>query len=188
VSTQDPGSPRDETTGDVEATPVGPARFGWSQTTSEDPSGPSIWVRLVPSNTSLDFEGYDVELGFPVDEYPEEPPVGDRFGWRQTIPDDPDEPSMWARLLQEMGPGSRIGGVEEVPARVFTSGSSVAHPVTGQSLRAFLTIGLTAAVVAVVITAMIMGVPPGNFAQYVSPITGLAGLALGYWFGTEKGR
>jgi hypothetical protein len=64
--------------------------------------------------------------------------------------------------------------------------SDLAHPVTGQTLRAWLTMGLTVAVITVVLMGMVMRLPPGDFAQYVSPLTGLAGLALGYWFGTEK--
>ena len=67
-------------------------------------------------------------------------------------------------------------------------GSTAAHPVTGQTLRAVLTIGLTFAVVLLVFLAVILRLPPADFAQYMAPLTGIAGLALGYWFGSDKSR
>lgn len=72
----------------------------------------------------------------------------------------------------------RIGGAY--------GGSSPARPITGNSLRAVLTLLLTFSIVIVVIVGLIARLPPGDFAQYVSPLTGLAGLALGYWFGSER--
>jgi hypothetical protein len=60
------------------------------------------------------------------------------------------------------------------------------HPLTGMSLRALITIILVAAVIATVAGGMIAGTPPGEMTQYVAPISSLASLALGYWFGTEK--
>jgi hypothetical protein len=120
---------------------------------------------------------------YPIDNPPfdpEHPP----FGWRRVIPDDPVEPPRWVRPEPLMlGSQSAVEPFTSVREPV---GSRATHPVTGQTLRAWLTICLTVAVIVVVLTAMIMRLPPGDFAQYVSPITALAGLALGYWFGTEK--
>ena len=67
-------------------------------------------------------------------------------------------------------------------------GSTAVHPVSGQTLRAVLTIGLTFAVVLLVFLAVILRLPPADFAQYMAPLTGIAGLALGYWFGSDKNR
>ena len=67
-------------------------------------------------------------------------------------------------------------------------GSTAAHPISGQTLRAVLTIGLTFAVVLMVFLALILRLPPADFAQYMAPLTGIAGLALGYWFGSDKNR
>jgi hypothetical protein len=119
-------------------------------------------------------------------------------GWRQTIPDDPNEPPRWVPpqggpTLGSQAASTTTGEWDEEPPAIAYAGrqvsgpyTGVAHPVTGQTLRAWLTIGLTVAVITVVLTAVIMRLPPGDFAQYVSPLTGLAGLALGYWFGTER--
>ena len=60
------------------------------------------------------------------------------------------------------------------------------HPLTGMSLRALITIILVAAVIATVAGGMIARTPPGEMTQYVAPISSLASLALGYWFGTDK--
>ena len=68
------------------------------------------------------------------------------------------------------------------------TGSTAAHPVTGQTLRAVLTIGLTFSVVVMVFVGVILRLPPADFAQYIAPLTGIAGLALGYWFGSDKNR
>jgi len=67
-------------------------------------------------------------------------------------------------------------------------GSTAVHPVSGQSLRAALSIGLTFAVVLMVFLGLILRLPPADFAQYMAPLTGIAGLALGYWFGSDKSR
>jgi len=37
-----------------------------------------------------------------------------------------------------------------------------------------------------VFLGLILRLPPPDFAQYIAPLTGIAGLALGYWFGTDK--
>jgi hypothetical protein len=68
------------------------------------------------------------------------------------------------------------------------TGSTAAHPVTGQTLRAVLTIGLTFSVVVMVFLGLILRLPPADFAQYIAPLTGIAGLALGYWFGSDKNQ
>jgi hypothetical protein len=65
-------------------------------------------------------------------------------------------------------------------------GSTAVHPVTGNTLRARITIMLVVAVIATVAWCMIAGKAPGEMTQYVAPISSLASLALGYWFGTEK--
>lgn len=61
------------------------------------------------------------------------------------------------------------------------------HPRTGNTLRAYLTMALTLAVIVLVILGLILRTPTGDFAQYISPLSGLAGIALGYWFGRESG-
>jgi hydrogenase/urease accessory protein HupE len=65
-------------------------------------------------------------------------------------------------------------------------GSSVAHPVTGNSLRALITIGVTAAVVVVVVLGIALRIPTDQFSAYMTPLLVLAGTVLGYWFGSEK--
>jgi hypothetical protein len=55
-------------------------------------------------------------------------------------------------------------------------------------LRAALTIGLVFALVVMVFLGLLLRLPPGDFALYVAPLTGIAGLALGYWFGSDRDR
>jgi|tagenome__1003787_1003787.scaffolds.fasta_scaffold20951576_3 hypothetical protein len=71
----------------------------------------------------------------------------------------------------------------EQPGRVI--GSSVARPVTGNRLRAFLTLGLTGGVVLVVLVGILTRLPTDQFAAYIAPLLTLSGTALGYWFGSE---
>lgn len=59
-------------------------------------------------------------------------------------------------------------------------------PHTGNTLRAVVTLGLVLALMVVVFTAMIARLPASEMVQYAAPLTGLAGLAMGYWFGKEK--
>ncbi len=65
-------------------------------------------------------------------------------------------------------------------------GSSAAHPITGNSLRALITIGVTTAVVVVVVLGIALRVPTDQFSAYIAPLLVLAGTVLGYWFGSEK--
>jgi hypothetical protein len=62
------------------------------------------------------------------------------------------------------------------------------RPDTGQLLRAILTLGLAASVVLMVFVSVFLRLPPSDFAQYISPLIGIAGFALGYWFGTDRAR
>ena len=57
-----------------------------------------------------------------------------------------------------------------------------------QLARVVLTLGLTASVVVLVFLGVILRLPPSDFAQYIAPLTGIAGLALGYWFGSDSNR
>ena len=57
-----------------------------------------------------------------------------------------------------------------------------------QMPRVILTLGLTASVVVLVFIGVILRLPPEDFAQYIAPLTGIAGLALGYWFGSDANR
>ena len=54
------------------------------------------------------------------------------------------------------------------------------------SIRAFITVLLVVAVVAIIVGGMIAGKAAGDMTQYLAPINSLASLALGYWFGAEK--
>jgi hypothetical protein len=59
---------------------------------------------------------------------------------------------------------------------------------TGPWPRVILTLGLTFSVVILVFIGVLLRLPPSDFAQYISPLTGIAGLVLGYWFGSDKAR
>lgn len=65
-------------------------------------------------------------------------------------------------------------------------GSAFWPPNDSRSIRALLTVLLVLAVIGVVVGGLIAGKPAGDMAQYVAPISSLASLALGYWFGAEK--
>jgi type II secretory pathway component PulK len=54
------------------------------------------------------------------------------------------------------------------------------------SLRALITIMLVVALIATIVGGMFGGKSAGEMTQYVAPISSLASLALGYWFGTES--
>jgi type II secretory pathway component PulK len=60
------------------------------------------------------------------------------------------------------------------------------RPKSGMSIRAFITVLLVVAVVAIIVGGMIAGKAAGDMTQYLAPINSLASLALGYWFGAEK--
>lgn len=92
-------------------------------------------------------------------------------------PDDPD-----GLLLRPSQPSTYP---QRPPRR---PGSTGPHPVSGQTLRAVLTIGLTFSVVLMVFLGLILRLPPSDFAQYIAPLAGIAGVALGYWFGSDRGR
>jgi hypothetical protein len=128
----------------------------------------------------------DSSPSYPVDKDPPSDPTGSRFTRRYPA----GGSLVGGGPTENVGLGSLASSASDYdydgPIGGAAGGSNVFHPVTGQALRAFLTLGLTAAVVAVVLIAMITHLPPADFAQYVSPLTGFAGLALGYWFGTEK--
>jgi hypothetical protein len=64
--------------------------------------------------------------------------------------------------------------------------TSPISPKSGNSLRATVTLLLVVSVIAVVIYSIIAGLPAEEMASYLAPLSGLAGLALGYWFGSEK--
>jgi hypothetical protein len=64
--------------------------------------------------------------------------------------------------------------------------SLAAHPITGNSLRALITIGVTAAVIVVVVLGIALRLPTDQFPAYIAPLLVLAGTVLGYWFGSEK--
>jgi len=137
--------------------------------------------------TSAVHESSDSSPTYPVDPPldPDNPPIG----WRQRVP----ELTLGSAATPADAHDYSASEYEEEPSRTPTwrrggrfSGSTAVHPVTGQTLRAWLTICLTLAVITVVLMGIIMRLPPGEYAQYISPLTGIAGLALGYWFGSEK--
>lgn len=67
----------------------------------------------------------------------------------------------------------------------YSPGTRVLHPVTGNSLRAWVTLALTCAIIVVVLAGVIMRVPIESFTTYIAPLSALAGTALGFWFGSE---
>jgi len=103
--------------------------------------------------------------------------VGD---WRERVlRDSPaDEEDKWS-------PHNEPSEDDRTIARA-SPGSSVAHPITGNSLRALITIGVTAAVVVVVVLGIALRVPTDQYSAYMAPLLVLAGTVLGYWFGSEK--
>lgn len=66
--------------------------------------------------------------------------------------------------------------------------SGVSHPVTGNSLRAAVTLALTGAIIVVVLIGVITKVPPQSYTTYIAPLSALAGTALGFWFGSDAHR
>ena len=125
-------------------------------------------------------------------------PLADRGGLEQTDPDDPDEAPVWIRSrAATLGSQAAsmpspdyddldIGQGDSDRRAARRSGSGAVHPRSGQTLRAVLTLGLALAVVLVVFLGILLRLPPADYVQYVSPLTALAGLALGYWFGSDK--
>ena len=138
-----------------------------------------------------DSDGVDAGTWVPVRDEPgmrvdsNNLPFGFRLGGGQ-LGDEPED-EVYAYQPEPLTLGSLAAPSDDDGYRsARPSGSSAAHPVTGQTLRAVLTIGLTSAVVIMVFLGLILRLPPPDFAQYVAPLTGIAGLALGYWFGTDK--
>jgi hypothetical protein len=58
----------------------------------------------------------------------------------------------------------------------------------GESIRSYVLLAVVAAVVATPIYAMTVNIDPQSFGQYISPITGIAGTIIGYWFGQRSGQ
>jgi hypothetical protein len=105
-----------------------------------------------------------------------------------TMPDDkgghgtsaaPPRRFRWPRLSRRLT--QRLGATESSPR-----GSQVFHPVTGNTFRAWITFILVLAVIVIVLGGMFARTAPGDLSQYAAPISTLASLALGYWFGAEK--
>ena len=118
--------------------------------------------------------------------------LGSRSGsYRTPIPGDLDDEPDYDEPSEARLPASQAAsyGSSTVADRsTGRRGSSAVHPVSGATLRAWLTIGLTVAVVVMVFMGVILRLPPGDFSQYIAPLTGIAGLALGYWFGSDRSR
>lgn len=60
------------------------------------------------------------------------------------------------------------------------------HSRSGASLRALLTLMLVAGLLVIVLVGMLTDKDAEEVTQYAAPISGLAGIAVGYWFGTEQ--
>jgi hypothetical protein len=58
----------------------------------------------------------------------------------------------------------------------------------GEGIRSWVLLAVVAAVVATPIYAMTVNIDPQSFGQYISPITGIAGTIIGYWFGQRSGQ
>ena len=89
-----------------------------------------------------------------------------------------------------------IPGREDAPslrlpadsALSFSPASGVAHPVTGNSSRAGVTVVLRAAIIVVVLVGLITKGPTESFTTYIAPLSALAGTVLRFWFGSETHR
>jgi hypothetical protein len=73
------------------------------------------------------------------------------------------------------------------PTGKVPAASTAVNPFTGNSLRALITIGVTAAVIVVVVLGIALRIPTDQFSAYMAPLLVLAGTVLGYWFGSERG-
>jgi hypothetical protein len=51
------------------------------------------------------------------------------------------------------------------------------------TVRGYALFGVVAAVVAMPLLAMTLGLDPQAFGSYIAPVTGIAGTVVGYWFG-----
>jgi lipopolysaccharide export LptBFGC system permease protein LptF len=51
------------------------------------------------------------------------------------------------------------------------------------AVRGYALFGVVAAVVAMPLLAMALGLDPQAFGSYMAPVTGIAGTVVGYWFG-----
>jgi hypothetical protein len=51
------------------------------------------------------------------------------------------------------------------------------------TVRGYALFGVVAAVVAMPLLAMALGMDPQAFGSYIAPVTGIAGTVVGYWFG-----
>ena len=92
---------------------------------------------------------------------------------------------VWFPPDRTLGSQAVPPGQQTEPWTMPTS-STFWRPKSGMSIRAFITVLLVVAVVAIIVGGMIAGKAAGDMTQYLAPINSLASLALGYWFGAEK--
>jgi hypothetical protein len=136
-----------------------------------------VWERVIK-------DGPEYQLVEQVSGRGGEPkPPGD--GWQKRT-----EPGAWQeRVLRDPRRDEESDFFAEddwEPETTSAVRSSVAHPKTGASLRAFVTISLISAIIVTVLLGIILRLPTEAFAAYIAPLSALAGTALGYWFGSER--
>jgi hypothetical protein len=142
--------------------------------------GYCVWERVIK-------DGPEYQLVEQVFGSTDEPnPPGD--GWQKRT-----EPGAWQeRVLRDPGRDLETDYFEEDDWEPETTsgrgplGSSAAHPRTGASLRAFVTMSLISAIIVTVLLGILLRLPTEAFAAYIAPLSALAGTALGYWFGSES--
>jgi hypothetical protein len=124
-------------------------------------------------------------------------PAPTRAGWRLTEPGTTwSQRILWqyqAAKTDDETPSASGADARslDLPADGGMSYSPVTgptHPVTGNSLRAWVTLALTCAIIVVVLVGLITKVPTESFTTYIAPLSALAGTALGFWFGSEAHR